>query len=120
MRYIPFIGLCLLALSQTAIAQTTSYGGGPSAGQLMQQCLTTISDGNINDPACTGYLAGFIGAIRIAKTVTNDFPICLPQQGVTNSQIVTDVSSYLENNPSHLTSSARSVVFHVLTEKYPC
>src|SRR3546814_4932899 len=68
----------------------------------------------------TGYLAGFIGALRIAETVSEDFPICLPEHGLTNLQVVNDVYSYLEQNQDQLQRSARSVFLLVMTNKYPC
>lgn len=94
--------------------------GGPTAIELIKLCLEGTASGSVSNPVCTGYLAGFIGAVRIAQTVSTDFPICLPEQGITNLQIVNDVSAYLEQNQDQLQRSARSIFFLVLTQKYPC
>ena len=121
MRYALFLSLFLLLIARPGFAQAAApSGGGPTAGQLMQQCLSGVSQGSISDPTCTGYLAGFVGAIRIARTLDEEFPICLPEEGISNDTIVTQVSGHLAQNLEHLENSARSVVFLVLTESYPC
>lgn len=93
---------------------------GPTAGELVQQCYSNITNGLISDPVCTGYLAGFVGAVRIAETVSLDLPICLPEEAISNDSIMADVSAYLEENLENIDRSARSVVFLVLTKRYPC
>lgn len=120
------LGLLLTAvavsIASPALAQDIPPppGGGPSAGELMNQCLAGISQGNVTNPVCTGYLAGFVGAVRIGQSVSADFPICLPEHGLSNTDIVASVTSYLSTNPSALSNSARSVFFLVLTNLYPC
>src|SRR3546814_12681069 len=94
-----------------AAAAPPSSTGGPSAVELIKLCLESAASGSVSNAVCTGYLAGFIGALRIAETVSEDFPICLPEHGLTNLQVVNDVSSYLEQNQDQLQRSARSVFF---------
>lgn len=103
-----------------APSQQASQNGGPTAIELIKLCFEGTANGSVSNPMCTGYLAGFIGALRIAQTVSDDFPICLPEHGLTNLQVVNDVSSYLEKNEGQLQRSARSVFFLVMTERYPC
>src|SRR3546814_20312309 len=98
----------------------SSSTGGPSAVEPIKLCLESAASGSVSNAVCTGYLAGFIGALRIAETVSEDFPICLPEHGLTNLKVVNDVSSYLEQNKDQLQRSARSVFFLVMTHKYPC
>lgn len=97
-----------------------SSSGGPSAIELIKLCLEGSGNGAVTNPVCTGYLAGFIGAVRISQTVSEDFPICLPEQGLSNLQVINEVSAYLEQNQEQLQRSARSVFFLVLTQKFPC
>lgn len=98
--------------------QTTA--GGPSALDLMKQCFDGSISGAIGNPSCVGYMAGFVGAIRISASIGPGYPICLPESGLSNESIVSDVSSYLEENAPSLQKSARSVVFLVLSKRYPC
>jgi hypothetical protein len=98
--------------------QTTA--GGPSALDLMKQCFDGSISGAIGNPSCVGYMAGFVGAIRISASIGPGYPICLPENGLSNESIVSDVSSYLEENAPSLQKSARSVVFLVLSKRYPC
>jgi hypothetical protein len=93
---------------------------GPSSLDLMKQCFDGSITGAISNPACIGYMAGFVGAVRISAGVGEGFPICLPETGLTNESIVSDVSAYLEDTPEALQKSARSVVFLVLSQRYPC
>jgi hypothetical protein len=86
----------------------------------MELCLKGANGDSITDPTCSGYLAGFIGALRISRTVSDDFPICLPEQGLTNGRVVAELSDFLEKNEAYLQRSARSVVFLVFTNRYPC
>jgi hypothetical protein len=94
--------------------------GGPSSLDLMKQCFDGSISGSITSPSCVGYMAGFVGAVRISTSLGGDYPICLPESGLSNESIVSDVSGYLEENPAALQKSARSVVFLVLSQKYPC
>jgi hypothetical protein len=125
--YLALLASVILALPAYAQDQAPppppppmSNSGGPSAVELIKLCLEGAAGGTVTNPICTGYLAGFIGALRIAQTVSDDFPICLPEQGLTNLQVVNDVSGYLELNQGQLQRSARSVFFLVMTNKYPC
>ena len=93
---------------------------GPSSIDLMKQCFDGSISGSIVNPTCIGYMAGAIGAIRMAAQASETFPICLPEVGVTNESVVGDVSAYLEQNTDSLQKSARSVVFLVLSQRYPC
>ncbi len=92
---------------------------GPSSLDLMKQCFEGSISGTIANPACVGYLAGYVGAVRMSAGVPG-FPICLPEGGLSNESIVADVSAYLENKTDALQKSARSVVFVVMSERYPC
>lgn len=94
--------------------------GGPSALDLMKQCFDGSISGSIANPSCVGYMAGFVGAVRISASIGPGYPICLPEAGLANEAIVADVSSYLEENTAALQKSARSVVFLVLSQRYPC
>ncbi|QAY80378.1 Rap1a/Tai family immunity protein [Sphingosinicella sp. BN140058] len=101
-------------------AQPAGRAGGPTAIELIKLCFEGTANGSVSNPVCQGYLAGAIGAIRISRTVSQDFPICLPEEGMSNLQVVNDVSAYLEQHEDQLQRSARSVLFLVLTELYPC
>src|SRR3546814_2075326 len=70
-----------------AAAATPSSIGGPSAVELIKLCLESAASGSVSNAVCTGYLAGFIGALRIAEIVSEDFPICLPEHGPSNLQV---------------------------------
>lgn len=94
--------------------------GGPSSLDLMRQCFEGSISGSITSPSCVGYMAGFVGALRISASIDDKFPICLPEAGLSNEAIVSDVSAYLEENTAALQKSARSVVFLVLSKRYPC
>lgn len=94
--------------------------GGPSSLDLMKQCFDGSISGSITSPSCVGYMAGYVGAVRISAGLGGDYPICLPESGLSNESIVSDVSAYLEENPAALQKSARSVVFLVLSQKYAC
>lgn len=94
--------------------------GGPSSLDLMKQCFDGSISGSITSPSCVGYMAGFVGAVRISAGLGGGYPICLPESGLSNESIVSDVSGYLEENPAALQKSARSVVFLVLSQRYPC
>lgn len=94
--------------------------GGPSSLDLMRQCFEGSISGAISNASCVGYMAGFIGAVRISAGISKDYPICLPEAGLSNEAIVSDVSAYLEENTAALQKSARSVVFLVLSKRYPC
>lgn len=94
--------------------------GGPSSLDLMKQCFDGSISGSITSPSCVGYMAGYVGAVRISAGIGGDYPICLPESGLSNESIVSDVSAYLEENPAALQKSARSVVFLVLSQRYPC
>lgn len=110
-------------LQRPSYLQPTDTAGpssGPSSLDLMKQCFDGSVSGSIVNAPCVGYLAGFVGAVRISANASKDFPICLPEAGLTNESIVADVSSYLEENPDSLQKSARSVVFLVLSKAYPC
>lgn len=86
----------------------------------MKQCFDGTVSGSVVNPTCVGYLAGFIGAVRMSRQTVDGYPICLPEGGIANESIVSDVSSYLEENPDALQKSARSAFFLVLSQKYPC
>jgi hypothetical protein len=86
----------------------------------MRQCFEGSISGSITSPSCVGYMAGFVGALRISASIDDKFPICLPEAGLSNEAIVSDVSAYLEENTAALQKSARSVVFLVLSKRYPC
>src|SRR3546814_14715896 len=64
-----------------AAAAPPSSTGGPSAVELIKLCLESAASGSVSHSVCTGYLAGFIGALRIAATVSEDFRICPPAHG---------------------------------------
>lgn len=100
--------------------QSQAPAGGPSSLDLMKQCFDGSISGSIANPSCVGYMAGFIGAVRISGSIGPGYPICLPESGLSNESIVADVSAYLEENPPSLQKSARSVVFLVLSQRYPC
>jgi len=100
--------------------QSQAPAGGPSSLDLMKQCFDGSISGSIANPSCVGYMAGFVGAVRISGTIGPGYPICLPESGLSNESIVSDVSAYLEENPPSLQKSARSVVFLVLSKRYPC
>ena len=93
---------------------------GPSSLDLMKQCFDGSISGSIQNASCVGYISGYVGAIRMASAAAQDFPVCLPETGIANEAIVSDVSSFLEENPESLQKSARSVVFVVLSKRYPC
>lgn len=124
--YLALVATILFAVPAFAQVQSpppptsASPSGGPTAIELIKLCFEGTASGSVANPVCTGYLAGFIGALRIAQTVSDDFPICLPEQGLTNLQVVNDVSKYLEANEDQLQRSARSVFFLVMTQRYPC
>ena len=99
---------------------SAAANSGPTALQLMTQCFDGSISGSITNGACIGYLAGFIGAVRIGADASPNFPICLPDAGLPNEAIVAEVSAYLEQNPDSLEKSARSVVFFVLSRRFPC
>lgn len=99
---------------------TQAPAGGPSSLDLMRQCFEGSISGSISNASCVGYMAGFVGAVRISAGISKDFPICLPEGGLSNEAIVSDVSAYLEENTAALQKSARSVVFLVLSKRYPC
>lgn len=113
--------------SQVGPLKRPSYLGGgdaaPSAGpsslDLMKQCFDGSISGTIANPACVGYIAGYVGAIRMSSGVQG-FPICLPEGGLSNESLVADVSAYLEAKPDSLQKSARSVFFVVMSDRYPC
>lgn len=86
----------------------------------MKQCFDGSISGAIVDASCVGYISGYIGALRISASAVDVFPICLPEGGIPNEAVVSDVSAYLEANPDSLQKSARSVVFLVLSKRYPC
>lgn len=92
---------------------------GPSSLDLMKQCFDGSISGTIANPACVGYIAGYVGAIRMSSGVQG-FPICLPEGGLSNESLVADVSAYLEEKPDSLQKSARSVFFVVMSDRYPC
>lgn len=92
---------------------------GPSSLDLMKQCFDGSISGTIANPACVGYIAGYVGAIRMSSGVQG-FPICLPEGGLSNESIVAEVSSYLEAKPDSLQKSARSVFFVVMSDRWPC
>jgi hypothetical protein len=92
---------------------------GPSSLDLMKQCFDGSISGTIANPACVGYIAGYVGAIRMSSGVQG-FPICLPEGGLSNESLVADVSAYLEAKPDSLQKSARSVFFVVMSDRYPC
>ena len=98
----------------------SSAASGPSALDLMKQCFDGSIDGGVVNPTCVGYMAGAIGALRMAAQADEDFPICLPEDGLTNESVVSDMSSYLEANGDALQRSARSVLFLVLSKRHPC
>lgn len=98
----------------------TSPAAGPSAIDLMKQCFDGSISGGIVNPTCIGYMAGAIGAIRMAAQTSDQFPICLPENGLSNEAVVGDVSAYLEENTDSLQKSARSVLFLVLAQRHPC
>ena len=98
----------------------SSAASGPSALDLMKQCFDGSIDGGVVNPTCVGYMAGAIGALRMAAQADKDFPICLPEDGLTNESVVSDMSSYLEANGDALQRSARSVLFLVLSKRHPC
>jgi hypothetical protein len=85
----------------------------------MKQCFDGSISGTISNPACVGYLAGYVGAIRMSSGVQG-FPICLPEGGLSNESLVADVSAYLEAKPDALQKSARSVFFVVMSDRWPC
>jgi hypothetical protein len=93
---------------------------GPSSIDLMKQCFDGSISGSIVNPTCVGYMAGAIGAIRMATQASDTFPICLPDSGITNESMVGEMSAYLEANGEALQKSARSVLFLVLAQRYPC
>src|SRR3546814_12547707 len=64
-----------------AAAAPPSSTGGPSAVELIKLCLESAASGSVSNAVCTGYLAGFLGALRIAAPVSEDFPSCLPAPG---------------------------------------
>jgi hypothetical protein len=92
---------------------------GPSSLDLMKQCFDGSISGTIANPACVGYIAGYVGAIRMSSGVQG-FPVCLPEGGLSNESIVAEVSSYLEAKPDSLQKSARSVLFVVMSDRWPC
>lgn len=98
----------------------TGPASGPSSIDLMKQCFAGTDGITITNAPCVGYMAGYLGAVRISASISDGFPICLPETGVTNEDIVAQVSEYLEVNPDALDKSARSVVFYVLASAYPC
>lgn len=120
MRLLPLLLFGLVGFAQPDLSQAQAPSSGPSAFELMHHCLNGTQKGSISDPNCVGYLSGFVGAVRIAATVSEDFPICLPDRSIPNTEIVSDVSNYLEQNQDKLQASARSIVFLVLTLKHPC
>lgn len=93
---------------------------GPSSIDLMKQCFDGSISGSIVNPTCIGYMAGAIGAIRMASQASETFPVCLPESGITNESMVGEMSAYLEANGEALQKSARSVLFLVLAQRYPC
>lgn len=98
----------------------TGPASGPSSIDLMKQCFAGTDGITITNAPCVGYMAGYLGAVRISSSISEGFPICLPESGVTNEAVVSQVSEYLEDNPDALDKSARSVVFFVLASAYPC
>src|SRR3546814_1467589 len=57
-----------------AAAAPPSSTGGPSAVELIKLCLESAASGSVSNAVCTGYLAGFIGALRIAETKSEEQP----------------------------------------------
>ena len=98
----------------------TGPASGPSSIDLMKQCFAGTDGITITNAPCVGYMAGYLGAVRISASISQGFPICLPENGITNEAVVSQVSDYLETNPDALDKSARSVVFFVLATAYPC
>lgn len=120
MRFlIALFSILLLAAPATA-QERPSANGGPTALQLIQTCAKGAESGTVVDPTCIGYMSGFVGAIRIAVTVSSDFPICLPEKGLSNTEMVSLYTNYLEKHEDLLQRSARSVMFLLFTERFPC
>src|SRR3546814_10651845 len=69
-----------------AAAAPPSSTGGPLAVELIKLCLESAASGSVSNAVCTGYLAGFLGALRIARSAGQDFPICLPEHGITKDR----------------------------------
>jgi len=116
----PITGGPLQRPSYLQPAETPQVSSGPSALDLMTQCFDGSISGRVVNPTCVGYLAGFIGALRISEQTAQGYPICLPEVGIANEDIVAEISGYLEQNPDALQKSARSVAFMVLAQKFPC
>jgi len=123
------VPMAVQGAARTAQLRTPSYlapdpqigpASGPSSIDLMKQCFAGTDGVTITNAPCVGYMAGYLGAVRISASISQGFPICLPESGVTNEVVVSQVSDYLEANPDALDKSARSVVFFVLANAYPC
>lgn len=129
-----------LALAIAAIAFTPAYAddpsqpqaeshaeakpsSGPTAADLLRTCMSNVEGGQIHDPTCQGYMAGYIGAIRVSEPGPDegsDYPICLPDGSITNRDLVAGLSAVILSKPESADHPARDVMFEMLVAKAPC
>lgn len=117
----PLAALCLFAAPTAANAQ--SQASGPTAADLLRLCVSSVEGGEIRDPMCQGYMAGYVGAIRASEPGPDegsDYPICLPDGSISNRDLVAGLSTYILGKPEVADRPARDVMFEMLASKAPC
>lgn len=69
--------------------------------------------------ACFAYLDGYVNAMAVARVMSNQVPVCMPN-GVTIEQVARVVVKYLTDHPETLHFEAGALTGHALKSAFPC
>ena len=76
---------------------------------------------NVNRYRAMGYIQGLLDAYTVFSTRDPSLNVfCMPDQGVSTAQARILIVKWLREHPKRLHEQARLLVFHALSEAFPC
>jgi hypothetical protein len=130
---INFTGMAMRihALTLAALLFVPSAFAAPTTGvQILQACGSAVKqqDGaqismqeSIESIWCIGYLGGLLDGFGMSPPKINGRQVlCLPEQGITNDQLVRLVTKWLREHPENLHESGRMEALIALSKAFPC
>ncbi len=118
-----------IRVAGTSVVMVCLICGSASAQTLRgDQLLMMLTDdstsgmqANVNRYRAMGYIQGLLDSYTVFSTRDPSLEIyCMPKQGVSSAQARILIVKWLKENPKRLHEQARLLVFHALSDAFPC
>lgn len=114
----------LFLFAFTMTTQVARVEAQDSAAELFWNCTGTGAKNEVEAAAkslmCLSYISGSFDMLRMMNDVLNLKAVCVPDDGLSNDQLIRVIVKWIESHPERMHETARSAVLSAMTEAFPC